>query len=169
MALPVRSLRLWLLFVTFVNLAFVTVDYPWSYALARGFNNALPDDKKKPLTYSWKMFAIIISSVFLFFAYLYAVLGKKPLVHRFVRAALMLVPALFLLGIMFPWVDASVQVGKMMGKSMFTCWYWPDDLINWCRVDVVHHFIAIITGIFVAIEVFITLLSTAVIPDKEDV
>lgn len=164
-----RGLRFWLLFVTFVNLVFVSVDYPWSHALAREYNNTLPDDKKKSINYNWKVYAIIVSSVFLFFAYLYAVFGKKPLVHRFVCAALMLVPALFLLGIMFPWVDSSVQAGKIMGKSMLTCWYWPDDMINWCRVDVAHHLVAIITGIFVAIEVFITLLSTAVIPGKEDV
>ena len=163
-----RSLRLWLLFVTFVNLAFVSVDYAWTDAIAREYINTHPHDKKQSNTYSWQRLAIIISSVFLFFAYLYAVFGKKPLVHRFVRAALMLVPALFLLVIIFLWVDGWDRMGKMMGRSMFTCWIWPDDMVNWCRVDVAHHFVAIITGFFVAIEVFITLLSTAVIPGKED-
>ncbi|KAF9111601.1 hypothetical protein BGX30_007557, partial [Mortierella sp. GBA39] len=93
----------------------------------------------------------------------------EPLVHRLVRAALMLMPALLLLGIIFPWVDASIQMGKMMGGSMFTCWYWPDDNVSWCTVNVAHHFVAIITGFFFAIEEFIALLGTAVIPGKEDV
>ncbi|KAG0301008.1 hypothetical protein BGZ97_002980 [Linnemannia gamsii] len=175
MASPaIYKLRLWLALVCFANLVVVSVYYGW---VIRNRNNEPKGFfSKKLYVYNWADYGIIASSVILFLAYIYSLFVKKPLIrNRFVRAILMLLPGVFLLGVMLRSIRLLIDSFKLTSDSSpdnfavkidpFTCigFNKPEGP---CTVMKSYVIVPMITGFFVIIEVLVTLIRGPLHPPK---
>ncbi|KAF9546131.1 hypothetical protein EC957_010117 [Mortierella hygrophila] len=174
MAPAIFGLRLWMAFVTLFNLSIIIAWCAYLIPL----NNKYADIAAKadhdtyndfnPIQryeYYWGDYAIIIASVVLFPAYLYSIWGKKPLVsNKYTRAFLMLLPALFLIGVQLRQVDVTLMFIKFVvdrprksGFNPFSCANSDGSVNADCALIQSHIFVPIVTGFFTIIEVAVTL------------
>ncbi|KAG0270426.1 hypothetical protein BGZ96_006307, partial [Linnemannia gamsii] len=98
MAPAIFFLRVWMAFTVLVNLVVVITFHAWAIPMFNDRTRKFMEDYY--YEYTWDDYAVIISSVVLLPAYLYSIWGKKSLVtNKYIRAVLMLLPALFLIGV----------------------------------------------------------------------
>ncbi|KAK3839528.1 MAG: hypothetical protein JOS17DRAFT_190091, partial [Linnemannia elongata] len=172
MAPAIFSLRFWMAFVTLVNLSIVIAYHGY---LIRLINmNAEGEGRYE---YYWGNYAVIIASVILFPAYLYSILGKKPLVsNKYIRAVLMLLPALFLIGVQLHQVDVRIkrvkEFNEFLGEEFskiepFSCASSDGSEDPNCVLVQSYTFIPVVTGFFVIIEVAVTLFRGPLHSPKE--
>ncbi|KAF9279701.1 hypothetical protein BGZ88_012600 [Linnemannia elongata] len=175
MAPAIFGLRLWMAFVTLVNFSITLTFYAYLVPL---MNKGVDDfEGSEGFEFYWGDYAIIIASVFLFPAYLYSIWGKKLLIsNKYARAALMLLPALFLIGVQLRQVDLTIKFAKMVNESRpssalqidpFSCKDSEGDVVSSCAVAVSHIFVPVVTGFFVMIEVAVTLFRGPLHSSKE--
>ncbi|KAF9124672.1 hypothetical protein BGW39_007981 [Mortierella sp. 14UC] len=164
MANAIFGLRVWMALITSVNLCIVIATYAWLVPYSKS-NIMDPDDG---FNYNWTDIAILTASSVLFLAYLYSIWGK-PRLHKFARAPLMLLPALFLLGVQLHQIQLQVKFVNMLNErnqSRMDGWEIPPmkpfscgDMIDApCGILQSWTFIPVIVGFFAVIEVFVTLL-----------
>lgn len=167
MARAIFGLRIWLAFICLVNLVIVSTYYGWVIGT---MSSARQDRLGKPrYSYNWADYGIIAFSTILFISYIYSLVGKKHLFHhRFVRAFLMLFPALFLLGIMFRSIHVQIESARMTDENLtgdyfmvridpFSCDGLKGDSLSICAIMQSYIFLPIVIGVFVIIEVVVTL------------
>ncbi|KAG0278303.1 hypothetical protein BGZ96_002450 [Linnemannia gamsii] len=168
MARAIFGLRIWLAFVCLINLAIVSTYYGWVIGTK---SNTRQDSIGAPrYSYNWTDYGVIAFSVILFLSYVYSILVKRHLFHhRFVRAFLMLFPALFLLGIMFYSIHVQLKGAQFANETLredyfmlrvdpFSCNGTKGESMSICAVMQSYIFVPIVTGVFVIIEVLVTLL-----------
>ncbi|KAK3839502.1 MAG: hypothetical protein JOS17DRAFT_770588 [Linnemannia elongata] len=154
-------LRIWLAFVCFFNLAIVSTYY----GLIGGLNG---------LDYG-----ILIPSILLFLSYLYSIWGEPLASSKYIRAFLMLIPALVLIGcssyLIHLQIIGAEFYNEYMGESQgstynpFTCDYFGGGSgIGYCFLAQSYNFAPIITDVFVIIEVLVTLLRGPLHPFKAE-
>ncbi|KAK3839527.1 MAG: hypothetical protein JOS17DRAFT_190089, partial [Linnemannia elongata] len=175
MAPAIFGLRLWMAFVTLVNLSLLIAYY--GYLVPSINKHAEQTDYNFPYQFYWGDYAIIIASVILFPAYLYSILGKKPLVsNKYGRAALMLLPALFLLGLQIHQIDVTIKMVKWINERRsqqfgemepFSCADSDGIVDPDCALSQSHTFVPVVTGFFVIIEVAVTLFRGPLHSPKE--
>ncbi|KAG9070435.1 hypothetical protein KI688_007971 [Linnemannia hyalina] len=191
MAPAIFGLRLWMAFVTLVNLSITIARYAYQIPLINkyadnaanaakaakaadeDYNDYSPDLRYE---YYWGDYAIIIASVVLFPAYLYSIWGKKPLVsNKYIRASLMLLPALFLISVQLRQIDVALMFFKfVVERSGRDRWIKPFSCANSdgsvdaeCTLMQSHIFVPIVTGFFAIIEVAVTFFRGPLHPAKE--
>lgn len=167
MAPAIFFLRLWMTFLALVNLGIVIAFYAWVTNREKKLISQIGLTPIYPYKYTWEDFAVIISSVVLLPAYLYSVWGKKSLVsNKYARAVLMLLPALFLIGVQFSLVNTLFQLVELTTQETpelhgqinpFSCWRSEGGIDAGCGIWHSSTLFAIIFGIFVIIEVAVTL------------
>ncbi|KAF9125523.1 hypothetical protein BGW39_007323 [Mortierella sp. 14UC] len=157
----VFRLRVWMAFITLVNFCIGIAFYAWLVARSNKYNTKAGEDVYK---YKWTDVAMLIASLALFLAYLCSI-WSKPRLHKFVRAALMLLPALFLLGVQLRQIQLRIELINTINKRLpsqygslkpFSCDGSTDAS---CGILQSWTFIPVIVGFFVVIEVFVTLFS----------
>jgi hypothetical protein len=175
MASALFGLRVWMALITLVNLCIVISFYAWLVPFWNNRNQEL--ELLSPFEYTWQDFALLIASPILFLAYLYSIWGK-PRLHKFLRATLMLLPALFMLGINLRAIQMQVKAVNMLNENRrargpdwdipplrpFDC---GDTLEAACGIVQAYIFIPVIVGFFVIIEVFVTLFRGPLYPTKK--
>ncbi|KAF9900414.1 hypothetical protein EC991_007348 [Linnemannia zychae] len=163
MANALIGLRVWMALITLANLCIAVAFYAWLVPLS----NSSRTDSDIRYNLTWTDVAVLIASPVLFFAYLYSIWGKARL-SKSVRAPLMLLPALFLLGIRLRQIHLQVGLYKMINaerQSMMPDWAFEEvqpfvcmgKVDSTCGILQASIFIPVIVGIFTVIEVFVTL------------
>ncbi|KAF9124669.1 hypothetical protein BGW39_007978 [Mortierella sp. 14UC] len=139
--IALRRMRIWLLVL--VTLSAILVIAKYSYAAAN--LGAL-------LRLIWKDWAVIISIVILFFSYIYAFKGQ-PRLHKYLRAFLILIPTIMLLYVNFDYLARYLDATSTRPQQRFVCPFGNAScLLHWSLV-----FVSVIMGVFVLIEVGMTL------------
>ncbi|KAF9145516.1 hypothetical protein BG015_011875 [Linnemannia schmuckeri] len=158
----IYSLRFWMVLVTLANLSIVITYHAWSVPemdkimakrireINEDFNQNLPATQ-----YHW---------------------GKKSLVsNKHARAVLMLLPALFLIGVQLCYIDLEIRYAKWFNADLteesprynpFSCAGINGGVSALCAVLQSYTFIPIIVGFFVIIEVTVTLVPGPLHPAK---
>lgn len=189
MAPAIYGLRLWMAFITLVNLVIVITHHAYLIPLSNKitaerfrqmYEEGITDiDYDFQYEYYWGDYAIIISSVLLLPAYLYSIWGKRSLVsNKHARAVLMLLPALFMIGVQLRQVDLTIIYFKMLNErhrgytediDPFSCANTDTDGIVGanCALLQSYTFIPIVVGFFVIIEVAVTFFRGPLHPPKE--
>ncbi|KAG0363187.1 hypothetical protein BGX24_004951 [Mortierella sp. AD032] len=167
MANPLFGLRVWMAFITLVNLSIVIAFHAWLIP----YTNSRRDEMI-PYQHSLHNYVSSIASPILFLAYLYSIWGQ-PRLHKFLRAPLMLFPAVFMIAAMLQHIHRMVQIADMVNEQRppgrkfvpFTC--YGESITASCAISQSYTFIPIIVGFFVIIEVFVTLLRGPLYPSKK--
>ncbi|KAK3848493.1 MAG: hypothetical protein J3R72DRAFT_429145 [Linnemannia gamsii] len=162
------GLRVWMAFITLVNLSIVITFHAWLIP----YTNSRRDDEMIPYQHSLHNYVTSIASPILFLAYLYSIWGQ-PRLHKFLRAPLMLLPALFMIAAMLQYIHRMVQFAEMVNEQRppehkvvpFIC--YGESITAICAISQSYTFIPIIVGFFVIIEVFVTLLRGPLYPSKK--
>ncbi|KAF9101335.1 hypothetical protein BGX29_005782 [Mortierella sp. GBA35] len=135
-----RTFRMCMILVTFINLAVMSAVYNIAFSgwgkPAMGFLNI----------------AVIISSVVLFFTYIYSA-SRKNAVDKFFRFGTMLLPAGFLL---YHGFDGIAALDKSRLLTSGGCEY-----VKYCSLLASNFFIAAITGVLTFVEMCMTLKQSA--------
>ncbi|KAF9130608.1 hypothetical protein BGX30_013448 [Mortierella sp. GBA39] len=126
-------------------------------------------------------YGILISSILLFLSYLCSIWGKKPLAgNKYIRALLMLIPALVLIGCssylvrlqitMAEFYNEYLQGNQDLSYNPFTCdhYGYEGSGLGLCFLVQSYNFAPIITGVFVITEVLVTLLKGPLHPSKTE-
>ncbi|KAF9323887.1 hypothetical protein BGZ91_003283 [Linnemannia elongata] len=186
MAPAIYGLRLWMAFVTMVNLIFVIVYHAWYIPMTNeikakrsremydlGFTET---DEGFQYEYTWDDYAIIVPSVILLPAYIYSIWGKRSLVpNKYSRAVLMLLLALFMIGVQLRQVDLILKAFHKVFKdapteyvvSPFSCVPAGNSFLAVCIVGQIYQFAPVVVGFFVIIEVAVTLFRGPLHSHKE--
>ncbi|KAG0290884.1 hypothetical protein BGZ97_006043 [Linnemannia gamsii] len=177
MAPAIFFLRLGMAIVALVNLGIVIAFYAWVTTWTKKPISESGFYPINPYEITWEDYAIIISSVVLLPAYLYSIWGKKSLVsNKYARAVLMLLPALFLIGVQLRQVDLRMQLADYMDQRIpensamtqpFSCWRREGGIDAGCGVWQSYTFIPVVFGFFVIIEVAVTLFRGPLHSTKE--
>ncbi|KAF9125530.1 hypothetical protein BGW39_007330 [Mortierella sp. 14UC] len=131
------AFRIWLAFICSVNFAIIVVFYAWLLPQTNRYLEPLIGGDY--VEYFWGDYTTIIASIVLLIAYIFSVLGKPfCFISPRIRAALMIIPALFILGNLIRFMQ--------MGQAMM----W----------------VSLVTGIFVVIDVVVTLTRGPLHPPK---
>ncbi|KAF9900417.1 hypothetical protein EC991_007351 [Linnemannia zychae] len=163
MANALLGLRVWMALITLANLGIAIAFYAWLVP----YSNSSKTEPDELYDFDWTDAAVLVASTVLFFAYLYSIWGKNRL-SKSARASLMLLPALFLLGIRLRQIHLLIETYKMMNARRrermpdwafeeakpFSCGYSID---SGCNIFQASLFIPVIIGFFTIIEVFVTL------------
>ncbi|KAF9099836.1 hypothetical protein BGX23_011436 [Mortierella sp. AD031] len=168
MAPAIFGLRVWLAFISLVNLSIVIAFHAWFIPFLNELNKRKDFLELSPYEYDWVDYTVIITSVLLLLSYLYSIWGK-PRVHKFVRAFLMLLCACLLLGVQLRQVDLAIRLVKRhsIEYNPFSCSGADDSTIAAaCGLQQGYTFIPIVTGFFAIIEVFVTLFRGPLHPPK---
>ncbi|KAF9101327.1 hypothetical protein BGX29_005774, partial [Mortierella sp. GBA35] len=135
--LTVRRMRIWVLFLTFVNVALVSSVYIYLETLMVKYSS-------RTRNLAWIHWIEIVSSVALFFAYIYSLWGKHFIPNRIVRAVLITVLALALFVVESAFLvdtindakalaDMSPEVGDfVVSTGPFICF---EDGLAGCHLD----------------------------------
>ncbi|KAG0288246.1 hypothetical protein BGZ96_007950 [Linnemannia gamsii] len=160
MAPVIYFLRVWMAFLALVNFGIVIAFYIWVTNREDKHISEIGLSPIYPYKYTWEDYAVIISTVVLLHAYLYSIWGKKSLVsNKYARAVLMLLPALFLIGVQFSLVDSLIQLKRpeLRGQiNPFSCWRIEGGIDAGCGIWHSSTLFPIIFGFFVIIEVAVT-------------
>ncbi|OAQ29446.1 hypothetical protein K457DRAFT_32318 [Linnemannia elongata AG-77] len=186
MAPAIYGLRLWMAFVTMVNLIFIIVYHAWYIPMASEIKakrsremydlGITETDEGFHYEYTWDDYAIIVPSVILLPAYIYSIWGKRSLVpNKYARAVLMLLPALFMIGVQLRQVDLILQAFHKVFKdapaeyvvSPFSCVPAGNSFLAACIVGQSYQFVPVVVGFFVIIEVAVTLFRGPLHSPKE--
>ncbi|KAH7058088.1 hypothetical protein BKA57DRAFT_433167 [Linnemannia elongata] len=175
MAPAIFGLRLWVAFVALVN--FIIIITFHAYVIPSINKGADEGEFSQHYEYYWGDYAIAIASVVLLPAYIYSIWGKKSLVsNKYARAVLMLLPALFLIGVQIHQIDDTIKFIKMRNESRpghqyktepFSCAIRDGDLYTICIFARSETFVPIVAGFFVIIEVAVTLFRGPLHSPKE--
>ncbi|KAF8928646.1 hypothetical protein BGZ47_001492, partial [Haplosporangium gracile] len=160
MAPAIVFLRSWMAFVALVNLSIIIAFYGWLIPTV----NKAAEETEDAYRYEfyWGDYALIISSVLLLPAYLYSIWGKKSLVsNKYTRAVLMLLPALFLIGVQLRQIDLTIKFIKMSNarkpelfrNEPFSCANSDGSIAATCGLVQSQLFVPVIVGFFALIEV----------------
>ncbi|KAF9538403.1 hypothetical protein EC957_006778 [Mortierella hygrophila] len=165
MSRAILVLRIWLAFACFFNLAVVSTYYGMTGILGSKGTD----------------YGILVSSILLFLSYLYSIWGKTSFVgNKYIHAFLMLIPAMVLIGCSSYLVHLQITMADFYNKYMqgnqaisynpFTCDYYGYEGSGFglCFLMQSYNFAPIITGIFVIIEVLVTLLRGPLHPSKTE-
>ncbi|KAF8927205.1 hypothetical protein BGZ47_002268 [Haplosporangium gracile] len=173
----ILKLRILLAIVCFANLAIVGTYYGW--VVANTTNTRQSIFGKKPYIYNWADYGIIGCSIILFVSYIYSLWVKRPLFcfrNRFIRAVLMLIPGVFLLGIMVRAVKHLISSLKLSSDDSsndnfavridpFTCISFGETK-GPCTVLKCYVSLPMVTGFIVIVEVLVTLIRGPLHPTK---
>lgn len=155
-------MRAFVLFLITVNLGLTIATYIH-------IGNILSSGRSDSRSSSSSMFPLepihyleIITATFLFFGYLYSLFANLFKLNRIVRAILMSILAITLLVVDIMFMVDQIQDnktpdkdGNVSGMNPFSC---PQGAGDMCYVANANMFSAIITGLFVLIEVVVTLV-----------
>ncbi|KAF9145519.1 hypothetical protein BG015_011878, partial [Linnemannia schmuckeri] len=134
-----RGMRIWLILLSFANLATITGCYAYLTRYYRGEEGWM----------TVKDWAIIIFSAILFVSYVYSFRGKR-VQEKHMRVFWMLIPCLTLMGIGFSAINLEVDRvsnGLTSRRDAFQCNY-VECLLHWIIC-----FMSAITGLFSLIEI----------------
>ncbi|KAK3848514.1 MAG: hypothetical protein J3R72DRAFT_429169 [Linnemannia gamsii] len=155
--IQLRQIRKWMVFITTLNLIGMLAWF--------GYFGYMIEDRKSRGYYSrsntwrllWSHWAIIISAIGFFFAYIFALRGTTTIaIHKYLRAFLFLVPVGVVLYITCSTINTVLEfTSKSYGRgaSPFLC--YPEDYA--CYLFNTNLFMSLITALFVVIEVGMTL------------
>ncbi|KAG0049972.1 hypothetical protein BGZ89_004015 [Linnemannia elongata] len=171
------GLRLVMVFVALVNFSITIAFYAYLIPLI----NKVPDgfdSGQEAYEFYWGDYTIIIASVVLLIAYLYSIWGKKAHIsNKYARAVLMLLPALFLIGVQLRQVDLTIKFAKMVNESRpssalqiepFSCANSDGSVDAKCSLVMSHIFVPVVTGFLTIIEVAVTLFRGPLHPAAAD-
>ncbi|KAG0284272.1 hypothetical protein BGZ97_008247, partial [Linnemannia gamsii] len=154
----VRKVRAFVLFLTAVNLGLTIATYIHIGSLISRTNS--PPSGIFPLQPIH--YLEITTATFLFFGYIYSLFGNLVKLNRIVRALLMSILAIALLVVEIMFMIDQIQDnktpdedGNVSGMNPFSC---PQGTGDMCYVANANLFVAIITGLFVLVEVVVTLV-----------
>ncbi len=164
--------------VTLVNLSVTIAYYGYLIPLSNKYidNNDNYSSFDQRYEYYWGDYAIITASVVLFPAYLYSIWGKKPLAsNKYARAVLMLLPALFLIGVQLRFIDLMIKLVNSMNEkhpghqatNPFSCANSDGSVSTPCSLLQCHIFVPVVVGFFVIVEVAVTLFRGPLHSSKE--
>ncbi|KAG0289588.1 hypothetical protein BGZ96_006875 [Linnemannia gamsii] len=131
-----RGMRIWLIILSFLNIATVTGCYAY---LARTYAS-------EPGMMTVRDWTTIIFSVILFISYVYSFYGKRVL-EKHMRVFWMLIPCLTLMGIGFDAINEEIVLAKLNHENAFQCPYLS------CLLPNIVFFAIAITGLFSLIEI----------------
>ncbi|KAK3839529.1 MAG: hypothetical protein JOS17DRAFT_729374 [Linnemannia elongata] len=188
MAPAIYGLRIWMALVTLANLIIVITFHAWYIPkMNKVMTERYREMYEQGVTqtdlsidseyeYAWDDYAVIISSVILLPAYLYSIWGKRSFVsNKYARAVLMLLPALFLIGVQLRQVDVIIRSYNRLFEgfppelrsSPFSCSYPGHGFNATCGFGQSYMFVPVVVGFFVIIEVVVTLFRGPLHSPKE--
>lgn len=167
-ATPLKGMRIWVAFITFVSLA-VTVGY-YSF-IDFHYRKAMREENLDELVWAsfalvWQDYVLVITSVLLFLIYISSLFVNRRLVpSKFLRAFLILIPTAFFLYVHANNITIMVRLQNKFNDArresyMREDFYFEDH--NWlvCQsFDTLYYLdnsrllLGIITGLFVIVEV----------------
>ncbi|KAF9148551.1 hypothetical protein BG015_009707, partial [Linnemannia schmuckeri] len=163
-----RARRIWMIILTLINLVIVVFHYAagkywdnWrNYYVygVKGTENDIIFKQEKFLL--WQDWALIVCSSVLFLAYIYAYKVLTTRLHKYLRAILMLVPAVLILfvGIQYIYLVLRLTFPLHHGPpTPFTCSYLSGLQRAYCGVVESTYFFAILTGLFALLEIYLTI------------
>ncbi|KAK3848497.1 MAG: hypothetical protein J3R72DRAFT_518497 [Linnemannia gamsii] len=165
---PITGMRIWVAFLTFINLS-VTISFFSYYAALTDLSRMRDTQDESFLTgLEWGDICSILTAVILFGIYAYSVWARNKVTsliqNRFLRAILILIPAVLLLYIECRCINALRIMQNRINESRrnrypefydevkvnnFVC----DKENNLCFLMLSQLFLAVITGLFVVVEV----------------
>ncbi|KAF9119650.1 hypothetical protein BGW39_000137 [Mortierella sp. 14UC] len=149
--LRLRQLRAWMVFITVLNFTFMVACY-----VCIGFVN-WPSKTYNDRTLRWGDWAIIISTIGFTFFYTPSLLGSGfQNVPKYLRTFLLLVPTIVVLYVTCVTIHLKLLAYSKYGSDNgpFTC----KDLDKYtCRLRYINLFMALISALFVVIEIWATL------------
>ncbi|KAK3848496.1 MAG: hypothetical protein J3R72DRAFT_2822, partial [Linnemannia gamsii] len=166
---PIAGMRIWVAFVTFINLS-VTISYYSYRAHQVEYARKLGElDEEFDPNLGWRDICSIITAVILFGIYAYSAFTRNKatsfIQNKFLRAILILIPTVLLLYIECESINGLRIVQNLMNESRrrhFPEGYDDTFKINifvchkenhLCFLMLSHIFLAVITGLFVVVEV----------------
>ncbi|KAF9927238.1 hypothetical protein FBU30_003421 [Linnemannia zychae] len=162
MSTAILWLRIWMVIVTLINLGVMITFYTW---VISKFNEVSKDVDMEKYEYDWTDYTLLIASPILVLAYFYSIFGKRQLFNnRFIRAALMAIPALFLIGLQLRLIVNIIDTTRYLSQrkpdwadkhNAFTCAGSEDAA---CAIGQAFFFVPVIVGFFTLIEVLVTLI-----------
>ncbi|KAG0259799.1 hypothetical protein BGZ95_004586 [Linnemannia exigua] len=169
----IHVLKICLVFVCLLNLASLIAFQVFVITIT---NKRLEGIGKPHTVFAWTEYGTIALSGLLFISYGYSIWGK-PMVHRFIRAALLLHLALFLICTGFQWINHQAGLADYYNNETnmfpdnkikpFSCENFEGtNRMGECIVTQCHNFAPIVTGFIVVIEVLVTLICRPLPPTK---
>ncbi|KAG0366021.1 hypothetical protein BGX24_003866 [Mortierella sp. AD032] len=165
---PIAGMRIWVAFLTFISLS-VTISF-YSYRVHQvKYARSLGILDEEDANLGWKDICSILTAVILFGIYAYSVWARNKVTsfiqNRFLRAILILIPAVLLLYIECESINWRRNVQNLMNESRRS--HLPEDYpdipkINlfvchkddpYCFLMLSQIILAVITGLFVVVEV----------------
>ncbi|KAG0363188.1 hypothetical protein BGX24_004952 [Mortierella sp. AD032] len=180
---PIAGMRIWVAFLTFINLA-VTISSFSYYAAMIEVARRDPQDERHYTGLAWGDICSIITSVILFGIYAYSFWARNKVTsliqNKFLRAILILIPAVLLLYIDCRYINALRITQNHINESrrnrypelydeikveVFVC----DKENTLCFLMLSRLFLGVITGLFVAVEVAMSFFMSPPRPSPKSV
>ncbi|KAF9328910.1 hypothetical protein BGZ91_000792 [Linnemannia elongata] len=113
------GLRVWVAFLALINLIIVSVYYVYVVYVMPKNNKGLSElDSDALIDFYRRDYMLKLVSVLLLFAYVYSIWGKSlSTVHKYIRASLLSLPALFLLSLQLRAIDAKIGHAKFIDRT----------------------------------------------------
>lgn len=162
------GLRVWVAFLALINLIIVSVYY--GYVMPKNNKGLSELDSDAFIDFYWRDYMLILVSVLLLFAYVYSIWGKSlSTVHKYIRASLMSLPALFLLSLQLRAIDAKIRHAKFIERTTDAGFIYPFACTGAdCHIFQSYMFFPVVTGFFALVEVLITLVRGPVHPATKE-
>ncbi|KAF9900416.1 hypothetical protein EC991_007350 [Linnemannia zychae] len=181
-ASPLVGMRIWVAFLTFINLSVVIGLYSYSAHLASVLRKEGMLDESY-IRYNWHDYASIVTAVIVFAIYAYSVWTRNKttslIQNRFLRAVLILIPTCLLLYVECSYVNALIKAQKFRDQRLKERYSNPEDYeffrtnvfecpkeVPFCFLSFSSIFLGIITGSFILIEVIMSLFMRRAQPTK---
>ncbi|KAG0045988.1 hypothetical protein BGZ89_005436, partial [Linnemannia elongata] len=149
-----RTLRIWMVILTFTNLVFITIHYAEGKYGSNSGTYRLDSDS-------------LFSSSVLFLAYIYAYKIISTRLHKYLRALLMLIPTalVLLVGIQYICLVLSLDYPMPDGPpTPFDCAYLSGLERIYCGVVEFSPFFTIGMGLFALLEIYTTIRKGPMLP-----
>ncbi|KAH7058064.1 hypothetical protein BKA57DRAFT_531355 [Linnemannia elongata] len=152
------GLLVWVAFLALINLIIVSVYY--GYVMPKNNKGLSELDSDAFIDFYWHDYMLILVSVLLLFAYVYSIWGKSlSTVHKYIRASLLSLPALFLLSLQLRAIDPKIRHAKFIDRTTDAGFLDPFVCTGAdCHIFQSYMFFPVITGFFALVEVLVTLV-----------
>ncbi|KAF9125531.1 hypothetical protein BGW39_007331 [Mortierella sp. 14UC] len=154
--------RLWVMFLATVNLIIMVTDYSFLASLVAKVNDPYSDQTPgdtHTLRLFWTDHVLIVTTVLLFFAYVYSLRGKRH-IHRIVRGLYILALAVLLIVVAAKYIDEQIKFANIFIAAGSSLVYKPFTCVGAettsCNLILANIFIALLTGVFSFVEVLWT-------------
>ncbi|KAK3831928.1 MAG: hypothetical protein J3R72DRAFT_454484 [Linnemannia gamsii] len=181
---PIAGMRIWVAFVTFISLS-VTISYYGYVASQISYAREQGGWEGYYTSLRWGDICSIITAVILFGIYAYSACTRNKVTsliqNKFLRAILILIPTGLLLYLNCHVINGLIFIQNTVNEStknsfedsydesfklnMFVC----DKEIPLCFLMLSHIFLAVITGVFVCVEVVMSFFLSSPRPSPKSV